>query len=234
MYQYLTIGYDCSPASALRSLNLREFALPFDWVVSNINSIEMCFNDNFSKFHKDLKLSETRKRLIDAYGFQFPHDYPFDNVQSKIDNDIGEGVFDENISDLTKPIVSNWMDYYFFVKEKYNRRIERFLNIVKSDEPIIVLCRYSIQDVIKLQQLFIKYYNNDRIIFINSCNQYFVNDQIINCYTEKNGLWNDSSLWKEAIDYAIEKIKKVKSLQKQDIDVNIKGQKRHRISMRFL
>ena len=33
-FNYLTIGYDCSPAGALKVLNLREFALPFDWVVS--------------------------------------------------------------------------------------------------------------------------------------------------------------------------------------------------------
>ena len=39
-YNYLTIGYDCSPAAALRNLNLREFALPFDWVVSNVTILE--------------------------------------------------------------------------------------------------------------------------------------------------------------------------------------------------
>ena len=37
-FNYLTIGQDCSPAAALRNLNLRDFALPFDWVVSNINT----------------------------------------------------------------------------------------------------------------------------------------------------------------------------------------------------
>ena len=37
---YLTLGYDCSPAGALKNLNLREFALPFDWVVSNVTILE--------------------------------------------------------------------------------------------------------------------------------------------------------------------------------------------------
>ena len=49
MYNFLTIGYDCSPAAALRELNLRNEALPFDWVVSNISSLEKCFQDNFMK-----------------------------------------------------------------------------------------------------------------------------------------------------------------------------------------
>lgn len=42
-FNYLTIGYDCSPATALRNLNLREFALPFDWIVSKISSLDNCF-----------------------------------------------------------------------------------------------------------------------------------------------------------------------------------------------
>lgn len=39
-FNYLTIGNDCSPAAALKNLNLREFTLPFDWVVSNINGLQ--------------------------------------------------------------------------------------------------------------------------------------------------------------------------------------------------
>ena len=39
-FNFITIGYDCSPASALRGLNMRQFALPFDWVESNITSLE--------------------------------------------------------------------------------------------------------------------------------------------------------------------------------------------------
>ena len=50
-FNYLTIGYDCSPASALKGLNLRNFALPFDWVVSNVNVLQMCFKTNFVTFY---------------------------------------------------------------------------------------------------------------------------------------------------------------------------------------
>jgi hypothetical protein len=79
MYNFLTIGYDCSPAATLRTLNLREFALPFDWVISSITSIQKCFEDNFIKFHTNLKFNDKKQKLIDSYGFEFPHDYPRNN-----------------------------------------------------------------------------------------------------------------------------------------------------------
>jgi hypothetical protein len=54
MYHFLTLGHDCSPAAALRNLDLREQALPFDWVVSNVTSIHKCVEENFSRFHINL------------------------------------------------------------------------------------------------------------------------------------------------------------------------------------
>ena len=127
-YNYLTIGFDCSPAAALRELNLREFALPFDWVVSNINVLQMCFETNFKYFHKNLKLNYNKTRLIDYYGFQFPHDYPFDSNNID-DSKIGEGIFGE---ELDKQIIDNWSEYHEMVLEKYKRRIERFYNYLGS------------------------------------------------------------------------------------------------------
>ena len=91
-FNYVTIGYDCSPAAALRGLHLREFALPFDWVESNINVLQMCFETKFKDFHKNVTFNYNKKRLIDHYGFQFPHDYPLTNM-TNFENNIGEGVF---------------------------------------------------------------------------------------------------------------------------------------------
>ena len=203
MYNFLTIGYDCSPAAALRGLNLRNEALPFDWVVSNISSLEKCFQDNFIKYHTNLKFNYNKTRLIDEYGFEFPHDYPLQNIDnientSDITDDrIGEGIISE---ETNKIIVNDWKKYHNIAKEKYNRRIKRFLNIVNDNKPIIILCRYSTNDVILLRNLFLKYYNKQNIIFINSCNNNFVNRFIINCNTEQNGNWNDIEIWKKNIN----------------------------------
>ena len=45
---YMSIGYDCSPAAVLRTLNLRNEALPFDWVVSHLQLITNCIEDKFN------------------------------------------------------------------------------------------------------------------------------------------------------------------------------------------
>lgn len=199
---YLTIGYDCSPAAALRNLNLRDFALPFDWVISNITTLERCFGSNFENFHKKLVLNYNKTRLIDYYGFQFPHDYPLSHM-TDFEDTIGEGVFGEVNG---KCITDNWSDYYKIVLDKYNRRIERFQNIITDTKPIIVLCRYNTIDVLKLQNLFKKYYKRENIYFVNSSNEVFENDKIKNIYTEKNNEWNDINIWKHAINDIIKKI----------------------------
>jgi hypothetical protein len=202
-FNYLTIGHDCSPAGALKVLNLREFALPFDWIISDIKVLQMCFETNFEDFHKKLTFNYNKTRLIDHYGFQFPHDYPLINM-TNFENNIGEGVFGE---ERGKFITEKWSDYYDTVLDKYNRRIERFKNIINDTKPIIVLCRYNTKDVLELKELFIKYYKNNNIYFVNSYNEVFENDYIKNIYTEKDNKWNDINIWKEGIDDIVKKIK---------------------------
>jgi hypothetical protein len=204
MYNFLTVGFDCSPAGALRGLNLRSEALPFDWVVSNISSLEKCFQDNFMKYHTNLKLEHSKTRLIDEYGFMFPHDYPLMDINKNTDNvtidRIGEGIIGE---EKNKIITNNWQQFYSIAKEKYDRRIKRFLNIVNDDKPIILLCRYSTKDVLLLRNLFLKYYNKQNIFYINSSNEKIVDNFIINCNTEVNGNWNDIEIWKKYINLVI-------------------------------
>jgi|UniRef100_A0A6C0CD41 hypothetical protein len=202
-FNYLTIGFDCSPAAALKELNLREFALPFDWIVCNIKSIQICFETKFKDFHKNLTFNHNKTRLIDHYGFEFPHDYPLTNM-TNFENNIGEGVFGEEQGNC---ITEKWYSYYSDVLDKYNRRIERFNNIVNDTKPIIVLCRYNTKDIFDLQELFIKYYKNNNIYFVNSCYEPFENDYIKNIYTEKENKWNDVNIWKEGINAIIKKIK---------------------------
>lgn len=198
---YITIGYDCSPAAALREMNLRKCTLPFDWVQSSIHSIESCFQDDFAKYHTQLRLNDRKTRMIDIYGFEFPHDYPllYDNATNGpssgdvISSIVGEGVYDE------KQIAENWRDSYTIVKEKYDRRIERFREIMADPAPIIALCRYTTDQIFHLKELFAKYYHKENIHFINSSNHSFQNDFITNIHTEMNGVWNETAIWQDAL-----------------------------------
>ena len=195
MYHFLTAGSDCSPAAALRNLELREHALPFDWVVSNVNNIHKCMEENFSRFHRNLSLNHNKKRVIDEYGFEYPHDYPLTNPDLDL-SEVGEGVYGE---EHDKHIINNWMDFNQIVHEKYKRRIERFLTILHSPKPIIVLCRYSLVDVFKLKDIFKTVYNKENIVFINSNDTIYVSHDIMNCNTEKHGIWNDTTVWRECL-----------------------------------
>ncbi len=151
--------------------------------------------DNFEKFHTNLKFNHNKTRLIDEYGFEFPHDYPLINTCDV--NNVGEGIFGE---EKGKFISDTWINYYDIVKEKYSRRIKRFKNILNDTKPLIILCRYSINDILKIQNLFINNYNKDNIFFINSTGEQNEIGNIKNINTEVNGIWNDAKIWKENID----------------------------------
>jgi hypothetical protein len=169
--------------------------------------VKNCFETNFENFHKNLRFNGNKTRLIDYYGFQFPHDYPLNDMTNN-ENDIGEGIFGEETG---KVITYKWIDYYDIVLEKYNRRIERFKNIINDTKPIIVLCRYNTRYVLELQKIFMEHYKINNIYFVNSSNEPFENDKIKNIYTEKNNEWNCVNIWREGIDDITKKINSIKN-----------------------
>ena len=205
-YNIITLGYDCSPAQALIFLGLRKFALPFDWNISSVASLERCFQDKFSMFHKNLRYNSNKTRLIDHYGFEFPHDYPL--MKDVVDCSLSSEV-------VKNTIVDNWSDYHSEVCVKYQRRIDRFLNIMNDSKPIIVLCRHDIRIIPKIKSLFERYYNKQNVFFVNSTPQtqnirhnlmnIGVWSYMVTCNTEKNGNWNDKELWKEVFDQGVKR-----------------------------
>ena len=198
MYQFLSIGYDCSPAAALRGLGLRTVALPFDWVESNVDALEKCIGDRFSQYHKGLHLNETKTRVIDSYGFQFPHDYP--TMDSEME-EVGECNFEES----GKRIVENWMDYYDIVKAKYDRRINRFVAVLLDPRPIIVLCRYLPAEVLRIQRILTTAFQKKNIYFVNAYPTIYETPYLLNINPDVH-TWNDSEIWKQGIERMLQKM----------------------------
>ena len=198
MYQFVSLGYDCSPASALRGLGLRPAALPFDWVESNVDALEKCIGDRFAQYHKGIRLNESKTRVVDAYGFQFPHDYP--TMDSEME-EVGECNFGES----GKHIVENWMDYYEDVKAKYDRRIERFVSILFDPRPIIVLCRYSPADVVRIQRLLTTAFQRKNIYFVNAYPSMVETPYILHIQPDVH-TWSDAEIWKQGIQRMLEKM----------------------------
>lgn len=120
---YISLGCACGVAYQLQKLKIRKYAFPFDWLrVNSLHDITNAIMNNFDEF---LKVDETEisnkfsiinddfvennsksRVMINKYGMKFYHDFDADN------------------------------DNYESVYEKYQRRISRFIEIIKSSEKI--------------------------------------------------------------------------------------------------
>ena len=180
-FNFLSMGSECSAAAALGGLGLKTASYPFDWIRSlNLIPILACISDDFARFHTDLAWNGPH--LTDSYGFDFPHDYPLEN----------------------EVVVNNWQDTYKAVIEKYQRRIARFRLLMQDPKPLIIFYRGHTEHCPILRQIFEKHYNKTNIAFVVA-HPYPSNYQyIFTCEPERNGEWNDTKIWKEALDKAVE------------------------------
>lgn len=64
-FEYIiSIGFFCSVAQELERKGFREFSLPFDWVISDIESIISLIQNQFSElFKEDNEYSDNAKRI---------------------------------------------------------------------------------------------------------------------------------------------------------------------------
>ena len=198
--RYLSLGTDCSPAAVLKNIGLRDYALPFDWISSNPAMIYNCIMDDFKMFHQNLKINSKGSRLIDEYGFEFPHDYP--TTKKLVDkSEVGEGTVSEAI------IIDSWENCQDIVLEKYRRRIERFRTILSSAEPIIVLYRGDPSDLYFFRAAFLEKYNKENLVYVVSSTRPCDSNDTVICNTEENSEWNSSEIWLDAISKAKERSK---------------------------
>ena len=185
---YISISNDGSITHILRDLNLRT-PTPFDWINTNIESIDKCFKDNFKHYHDKLRNVDIGN-VIDEYGFVFKSDYTINNAY------MPEYPINNKIINI--------------VAQKYKNRIDEFNKIMSSPIPIICLCDYSIEDVIHLQELFIKYYNrtNEDLYIINiSLSTSYDNVCIPSNIYKVNLTHGNMYIWKYMIDLVLRHIK---------------------------
>jgi len=156
----ITLGQDCSAATALRILSMRNYALPFDWIRSNPEILSEVILNNFKGFHETLKLSENKHYVTDSYGLEYPHDYP--TLTQPVLNMNGE-VNTEDI--LEHRIIDTWEQHIDSVKEKYKRRIERFHSIMNSEEPVLALFSGQVEHVGLFKNAFKIRYNKTNVYY---------------------------------------------------------------------
>ena len=148
---HMSIGCDCAVAYQLRKKKLVEEAFPFDW--AKIDKIQMLcdvLENNFSIFFEDYVLKNQSNNFDKFVDFE-----DTDNVKSKIKMILKNKIIfpheaDEDIFDFEK------------FKEKYQRRIDRFNNIVRNNDIKKIFVRadntnISESDKIKLDLCLKKY-----------------------------------------------------------------------------
>ena len=105
-----------------------------------------------------LKLSDDKKYVTDYYNLEFPHDYPTIRQPKSFDNEEDEvGGIREDV------IIESWRDNIRNVREKYDRRINRFNAIMNSNEPVIALYSGKISEIQLFKDTFKQKYNKTNI-----------------------------------------------------------------------
>lgn len=143
---YVSLGSSCSIAYQLQILKLKKESLPFDWIRSNsVSYVLSLIQNNFDGFFDDLEHVKDDER------------FPFieDNEEGLNHN------FDAIPDKKTKIYKTKYLGFFHDfkdgvsldeIKEKYDRRIKRFYNVIKNK------CIF-IRDDVKFKESDIGTYN---------------------------------------------------------------------------
>jgi len=148
---FMSLGLDCTPAIELRSLGLRKTAMPFDWLRSTPSSISNCIRAEFSGYHADLRLDPVSERVVDGLGLEFTHDYP-------------------TLESYENPVrtTEGWEAYISIVNEKYQSRIQRFIALLRSNLPVVILCTMNFVDIEKVREAMREAYGRtSHLVFVS-------------------------------------------------------------------
>ena len=155
---FISLGSSCSIAENLRKSNLRNFALPFDWVrINNFKNINLMLKDNFKEFFdiknfNYLKTSSNFFILTDdlncvkddvkvyqnvKYNVNFYHDFDV-NQDLSIAFSTFEKKYKRRINRLFNIIKESTNQKILFIREQINPKLikiddlEEFISIIKS------------------------------------------------------------------------------------------------------
>lgn len=164
----IPFGNDCCLAHQLNIHNYRKFALPFDWIKSDLKNIINCIQDNFINF---LELEHLQKK---NYSDNFPLLNEEENLNTTNTNTLRVVNTTYNfhfVHEFQYDIISEYQD----ILEKYNRRIERFNNIMIDINIQKILVNIGKPNDKKyentLHKLFIsKNYSNFKFVFLDTTN----------------------------------------------------------------
>lgn len=167
----ISLGYFCSPALELRRIRVRDGSYPFDWVISyDFASVLYLVENHFEDLLSEDLLYQL-KELPNCYR----------NKKFKVD-------FYHDFDELKK-----LRGQLFKVKEKYNRRVNRFYNSIK--QPTLFIRYISSPEELlyinnnyeKIQTLFKQFNPNNEVHYVANSDLYSEENSNINIwYVEKD------------------------------------------------
>jgi len=115
--------------------NLRCQAFPFDWIITpHFSTVYRVLQDNFSHFLMRNYLIAQADKVIDTYyGITFIHDFPTKLYPNGTPNT------DFDITVMPAQVLPNFLNFLPQVKQKFDRRIERLQQILRSTQPVLFI-----------------------------------------------------------------------------------------------
>jgi hypothetical protein len=141
----ISLGFSCTTSDMLRIHNIRCAAFPFDWIRSSFDGLCNLLQDDFLDFLNPEYLTFENTFIFNRkYTLTFHHDFPAERTEGRVDY-----------------LKENYLDFIGDVSGKYQRRIERFYEVLNSGR-IIYLFRLS--SYTRPWNLDLSFQTKDRVI----------------------------------------------------------------------
>jgi hypothetical protein len=167
---YISLGNTCGVAYQLKKHGLRNHAFPFDWLKTpKLSTIIKLLENKF-----DGLLDKSNFKFV-KYSDKFFNSNGNNQMMALYKNTIYNIIF---YHDFIKD--SNFDDQFIIFKEKYQRRITRFYDILNSNE--IVFIRDDLYDKININQInhLMKLLRGKLILIIHNPNNRKIDIEIDN------------------------------------------------------
>lgn len=194
-FECISLGEVCTTAAALQAFSLRNWAYPFDWVISHFADLHATVSDDFKDYLNPqyFSLREDNHGVINKYGIVFVHDFP--TIQYPESTQDAERINEGTLS-------TEWLQALPTIQDKYERRINRFKEKCSAQHKVYFFRHLgtSRDDAVKLRNLITsKYPHLDFVVIIISNQpehaQQWEEQKIRNYYFNQKLIWNDIQEW---------------------------------------
>lgn len=197
----ISLGRECSTAAAFQAFKLRNAAYPFDWVISSFAALYSVISDDFKDYLNPqyFRIREDNHGVINKYGIVFVHDFP--TIHYTGNNIAKEDIVNESI------LSPQWLNALPLIQNKYERRINRFIEICDSKNKVYFFRHFGIarHEAIQLRNLIeLKYPHLDFVLVVVGNHSAYAKQwgerKIKNYYLNDTQIWNDVREWQRILN----------------------------------